>query len=70
MNTNTLGIDVSKATLHLALLKGSGRAQKKQVTNDASGFAQLTEWLRGQAVDSVRFRSDEYLWTGSGPIFT
>jgi transposase len=53
MNTNTLGIDVSKATLHLALLKGSGRAQKKQVTNDASGFAQMTAWLRGQAVESV-----------------
>jgi len=53
MNANTLGIDVSKATLHLALLKGSGRAQKKQVANDASSFAQMTEWLRGQEVDSV-----------------
>ena len=39
MNPNTLGIDVSKATLHLALIKGSGRPQKKQVMNDAVGFA-------------------------------
>jgi transposase len=53
MNTNALGIDVSKATLHLALLKGSGRPQKKQVTNDAGGFAQLAEWLKEQKVESV-----------------
>jgi hypothetical protein len=44
---------VSKATLYLALLKGSGRQQKKQVMNDASGFAQLAEWLKEQKVESV-----------------
>lgn len=53
MNATILGIDVSKATLHLALLKGNGRSQKKQVTNDASGFAQMTDWLSGQKVESV-----------------
>ncbi len=53
MNASILGIDVSKATLHLALLKESGRPQKKQVTNDASGFAEIAEWLSGQAVESV-----------------
>jgi transposase len=44
---------VSKATLHMALLKGNGRPQKKQVTNDASGFAQMTDWLSGQKVETV-----------------
>lgn len=53
MNPSTLGIDVSKATLHLALMKGSGRPQKKQVMNDAIGFAQMAEWLKAQGVESV-----------------
>lgn len=53
MNSGTLGIDVSKATLHLALLRGTGRPQKKQVSNDETGFAQMTEWLNVQGVESV-----------------
>jgi transposase len=53
MNKHTLGIDVSKATLHLALLKETGRPQKKQVTNDANGFSQMTAWLKAQGVETV-----------------
>jgi transposase len=53
MNSSTLGIDVSKATLHLALLKGTGRPQKRQVSNDDIGFAEITEWLKAQGVESV-----------------
>jgi transposase len=53
MNSGTLGIDVSKATLHLALLRGTGRPQKKQVSNDETGFAQMTEWFKVQGVESV-----------------
>jgi len=53
MNSSTLGIDVSKANLHLALLNGTGRPQKKQVPNDDIGFAQITEWFKGQGVETV-----------------
>jgi transposase len=59
-----LGIDVSKATLSLALLREGNRIRKKEVSNDAVGFAQLSEWLRISA-GSCLFRSDEHLWTGS-----
>jgi transposase len=53
MNSSTLGIDVSKGTLHLALLKGTGRPQKRQLSNDDIGFAEITEWLKVQGVESV-----------------
>jgi transposase len=46
-------IDVSKATLQLALLKGDSRLQKKKVTNDPSGLAELSQWLSQQKVSSV-----------------
>lgn len=45
-----LGIDVSKATLHLALMQGEARPQKKVVSNSSSGFAQLKEWLKMQDI--------------------
>lgn len=53
MMTPILGIDVSKATLHLALSQGESRPQKKTVTNDASGFEQLSQWLTQQGVGQV-----------------
>jgi len=53
MTSATLGIDVSKATLQLALLKGDSRPQKKKVTNDPSGLAELSQWLSQQKVSSV-----------------
>jgi transposase len=53
MNSSTLGIDVSKATLHLSLLNGTGRPQKKQVSNDDAGFVQMTEWFQVQGIQSV-----------------
>jgi transposase len=48
-----LGIDVSKATLSLALLREGNRIRKKEVSNDAVGFAQLSEWLTKQGVQQV-----------------
>ena len=53
MTSATLGIDVSKDTLQLALLKGDSRPQKKKVTNDPSGLAELSQWLSQQKVSSV-----------------
>lgn len=48
-----LGIDVSKATLHLALMQGETRPQKKVVSNSLSGFTQLREWLNAQGIQQV-----------------
>jgi hypothetical protein len=53
MTKHTLGIDVSKATLHLALLQETGRPQKKQVTNDGNGFSQMAACLKAQGVETV-----------------
>lgn len=43
-----LGIDISKAHFHVALLKGPKRDQYQQFTNDSEGFAQLTPWRSPQ----------------------
>jgi len=48
-----LGIDVSKANLHLALLQKKGKPQKRQVSNDEVGFARITSWLIEQGVSQV-----------------
>lgn len=53
MTSAILGIDVSKATLHLALFRGERRPQKKTIANDLLGFAQLTQWLSDQGVKEV-----------------
>lgn len=39
-----IGIDVSKDTLDVCLLKGSGKPAFKQFKNDPSGFAKLLRW--------------------------
>jgi transposase len=51
MTLAILGIDVSKATLHLALFKGESRPRKKIITNNSFGFTQLTEWISEQGVE-------------------
>jgi transposase len=53
MTLAILGIDVSKATLHLALFQGGVRPQKRTITNDALGFAELRQWLSEQGVKQV-----------------
>jgi transposase len=48
-----LGIDVSKATLHIALMEGEGRPKKKVFDNDETGFGQLSDWLKEQRVHQI-----------------
>lgn len=49
-----LGIDVSKAKLHLALLENAARrAKRKVVSNDSAGYQELSKWLRQQGVNQV-----------------
>jgi hypothetical protein len=43
MTLAILGIDISKATPHMALLQGNRRPQKQIVTNDAIGFTRLSD---------------------------
>jgi transposase len=42
MSLNALGIDVSKAKLHLALFGSAGQMRKYQVSNDTAGFESLS----------------------------
>ncbi|MCY7282051.1 MAG: hypothetical protein LH679_01155 [Cyanobacteria bacterium CAN_BIN43] len=53
MSRAILGIDVSKATLYLALLEGKGKPKKRQVSNNAAGFALLDEWLKAEQVSPI-----------------
>ena len=48
-----LGIDISKTTFHVALLKGEKQSKYQQFDNHAEGFAQLIQWLEQQGVDRV-----------------
>jgi transposase len=49
----SLGIDISKATFHAAVLKDEKRARVKEFSNDNDGFAQLGEWLKHQGLEQV-----------------
>lgn len=49
----SLGIDMSKATFHAAVLKDNKRASVKEFRNDEAGFAQLSEWLLQQGIERV-----------------
>jgi transposase len=40
-----LGIDISKASFHVALLDGSGKEKTAVFKNNSPGFRQLNEWL-------------------------
>lgn len=48
-----LGIDISKDTFHVALLKGEKACKYRQFTNNAEGFTQLGQWLEQQGVEQV-----------------
>ncbi len=46
MTRATIGIDVSKKKLDVALLFGNNESRKKTFTNDHEGFERLIEWVR------------------------
>ena len=50
VSTRSAGIDVSKATLDVALAE---RDERLQVSNTSAGLAELAMWLRGQGVSRV-----------------
>jgi transposase len=49
----SLGIDVSKATLHLALLMPGDKLRQKTCANSPAGFHDLTTWLARHTADAV-----------------
>jgi transposase len=51
--TVSLGIDISKATFHAAVLKDEKRAVVKEFSNDRDGFVQLSDWLKHQGLGRV-----------------
>lgn len=62
-----LGIDVSKAKLHLALLYDSRRRPKRKVvSNDLAGYEELSKWLRQQGVSQVHGCLESTNTYGSG----
>ncbi|MEO1348281.1 MAG: IS110 family transposase [Cyanobacteria bacterium J06635_15] len=48
-----LGIDISKANFHVALLKGQKQSKYQQFTNDSQGFAALSQWLVQQGIEQI-----------------
>ncbi|MGE0447114.1 MAG: IS110 family transposase [Vicinamibacterales bacterium] len=48
-----LGIDVSKAKLHVALLTAGDKVRHKTCTNTPAGFEDLRAWLHRQGADQV-----------------
>lgn len=48
-----LGIDISKATFHVALLKNGNQSKYHQFNNDPEGFQQLSQWLTSQGIPQV-----------------
>lgn len=48
-----LGIDISKAHFHVALLKGEKRVKYQPFTNDSEGFTQLSQWLQQHRIEHV-----------------
>ncbi|NJO79144.1 MAG: IS110 family transposase [Cyanobacteria bacterium RM1_2_2] len=51
--TICLGIDISKASFHAAVLKAQNRANVKEFANTEAGFEALSEWLAQQGVEQV-----------------
>lgn len=51
--TLPLGIDISKATFDVALLKDGKRAKRAKFDNTLSGFEQLSQWLHTQDVAPI-----------------
>ncbi|UBF25619.1 IS110 family transposase (plasmid) [Kovacikia minuta CCNUW1] len=52
-NLVALGIDISKASFDVALLKSDKRSKVGKFDNTSEGFEQLSQWLRGQGVEQV-----------------
>jgi transposase len=48
-----LGIDISKGSFDVALLKERNRVKRTKFDNTAAGFAQLSEWLESQDSEPV-----------------
>lgn len=48
-----LGIDISQAKFHVALLKAQRQPKSKVFANQPEGFAALSEWLTRQGVAQV-----------------
>ena len=46
-----LGIDISKAHFHVALLKGEKPTKYQPFTNDVEGFEQLRQWLAKPGIE-------------------
>lgn len=51
--TMVVGIDVSKATLDVALLDEAGQYQMGHFTNDPAGFARLQRWLEKRSEPGI-----------------
>jgi transposase len=48
-----LGLNMSKVSFDVALLKESNRAKRAKFDNTAAGFEQLSEWLKAQDIEPV-----------------
>ncbi len=53
MNLPCLGIDIAKVKFNACLLQLTGKLKHKVFSNNATGFAQLQEWLEKQGVQQV-----------------
>lgn len=52
-NSVPLGIDISKASFDVALLKGDKRPKTDKFENTPTGFEELTQWLSAQGIEQV-----------------
>ena len=53
MTASPLGLDVSKLKFNACLVRQGGKLRHKVFANNAEGFAQLSDWLKQQAVTQV-----------------
>ena len=53
MTEPTLGIDIAKLKFNVCLILLNGKLKHKVFTNNATGFAQLSDWLTKQSVQRV-----------------
>ncbi len=53
MTATPLGLDVSKLTFNACLVRDGGKLRHKVFANNPDGFAQLSAWLKQQAVTQV-----------------
>jgi transposase len=49
----SLGIDISKASFHAAVLQAEQRAHVQEFTNNEAGFEALSQWLGQQGLEQV-----------------